>query len=104
MAWYWNLQAKACFYMMAVTRMHTSRGCLGAWGYRGMYAIIAISCLCQEESLKGLGGGGCRLQGLGPAAPPGGELCTTHLGTSTCTPRLKRCHLKNPDQLFRRIR
>ena len=34
--------------------MHTSRGCLGAWGYRGMYAIIAISCLCQEESLKGL--------------------------------------------------
>ena len=34
--------------------MHTSRGCLGAWGYRGMYAIIAISCLCQEASLKGL--------------------------------------------------
>ena len=36
--------------------MHTSRGglCLGAWGYRGMYAIIAISHLCQEESLKGL--------------------------------------------------
>ena len=34
--------------------MHTSRGCLGAWGYRGMYAIIVISCLCQEESLKGL--------------------------------------------------
>ena len=36
--------------------MHTSRVCvcLGAWGYRGMYAIIAISCLCQEESLKGL--------------------------------------------------
>ena len=34
--------------------MHSSRGCLGAWGYRGMYAIIAISCLCQEESLKGL--------------------------------------------------
>ena len=36
--------------------MHTSRGCvsLGAWGYRGMYAIIAISRLCQEESLKGL--------------------------------------------------
>ena len=34
--------------------MHTSRGCLGAWGYRGMYAIIAISCLCREESLKGL--------------------------------------------------
>ena len=34
--------------------MHTSRGCLGAWGYRGMDAIIAISCLCQEESLKGL--------------------------------------------------
>ena len=25
-----------------------------AWGYRGMYAIIAISCFCQEESLKGL--------------------------------------------------
>ena len=24
--------------------------CLGAWGYRGMYAIIAISRLCQEES------------------------------------------------------
>ena len=35
-------------------RLHTSRGCLGAWGYRGMYAIIAISCFCQEESLKGL--------------------------------------------------
>ena len=34
--------------------MHTSRGCLGAWEYRGMYAIIAISCVCQEESLKGL--------------------------------------------------
>ena len=34
--------------------MHTSRGCLGAWGYRGMHAIIAISCLRQEESLKGL--------------------------------------------------
>ena len=36
--------------------MHTSRGCvcLGAWGYRGMYAIIAISRLCQEESLQGL--------------------------------------------------
>ena len=27
---------------------------LGAWGYRGMYAIIAISRLCQEESLTGL--------------------------------------------------
>ena len=36
--------------------MHTSRVCvcLGAWGYRGKYAITAISCLCQEESLKGL--------------------------------------------------
>ena len=36
--------------------MHTSRGCvcLGAWGERGMYAIIAISRLCREESLKGL--------------------------------------------------
>ena len=37
--------------------MHTSRGCVcvwGAWGYRGMYAIIAISRLCREESLKGL--------------------------------------------------
>ena len=34
--------------------MHTSRGCLGAWGYRGMYAIIAISRLCWEERLKGL--------------------------------------------------
>ena len=30
------------------------RGCLGAWGYRGMYVIIAISRFCQEESLKGL--------------------------------------------------
>ena len=28
--------------------------CLGAWGYRGMYAIIAISRLCREESLQGL--------------------------------------------------
>ena len=36
--------------------MHTSRVCvcLGAWGYRGTYVIIAISRLCQEESLKGL--------------------------------------------------
>ena len=34
--------------------MHTSRGCLGAWGYRGMYVMIAISCLCREESLNGL--------------------------------------------------
>ena len=36
--------------------MHTSRVCvcLGAWGYRGMYAIIAISRFCREESLKGL--------------------------------------------------
>ena len=36
--------------------MHTSRVCvcLGAWGYRGMFAIIAISRLCQEESLRGL--------------------------------------------------
>ena len=36
--------------------IHTSRGCvcLGAWGDRGMYAIIAISRLCREESLKGL--------------------------------------------------
>ena len=36
--------------------MHTSRVCvcLGAWGYRGMYAIIAISRLCKEGSLKGL--------------------------------------------------
>ena len=84
--------------------MHTSRGgvCLGAWGYRGMYAIIAISCLCREESLKGLQdqrhstplqlsmrqkiwrhgprtamfqkpGGGCRIQEPGPAAPPPGD-------------------------------
>ena len=36
--------------------MHTSTRCLcpGAWGYRGMYVIIALSRLCQEESLKGL--------------------------------------------------
>ena len=36
--------------------MHTSRVCVcpGAWGYRGMYAIIAISRLCREESLRGL--------------------------------------------------
>ena len=34
--------------------MHTSRGdvCLGVWGYGGMYVIIALSRLCQEESLK----------------------------------------------------
>ena len=34
--------------------MHTTRGhaCLGAWGYRGMHAIIALSRLCREESLK----------------------------------------------------
>ena len=37
--------------------MHTSRGCVClAWGYRGMYAIIAISRLCREESLKGSSG------------------------------------------------
>ena len=36
--------------------MHTSRVCvcLGPWGYRGMYALIAISRLCQEESIRGL--------------------------------------------------
>ena len=36
--------------------MHTSRGCvcLGAWGDRGTYAIIVISRLCREASLKGL--------------------------------------------------
>ena len=28
--------------------------CVQAWGYRGMYAIIVLSRLCQEESLKGL--------------------------------------------------
>ena len=35
--------------------MHTSTGdaCLGVWGYGGMYAIIALSCHCREESLKG---------------------------------------------------
>ena len=35
--------------------MHTSRGdvCLGVWGYGGMYAIIALSCHCREESLQG---------------------------------------------------
>ena len=27
---------------------------LGAWGYRGMYAIIAIPRLCQEERTKGI--------------------------------------------------
>ena len=34
--------------------MHTSRVCvcLWAWRYKGMYAIIAISHPCQEESLK----------------------------------------------------
>ena len=30
------------------------KGVSEAWGYRGMYAIIGISCLCREESLKGL--------------------------------------------------
>ena len=46
----WGL--RATYYYL----MHTSRGCvcLGAWGYRGMYAIIAISRLCPEDSLKGL--------------------------------------------------
>ena len=37
--------------------MHTSWGggvvCLGVWGYGGMYAIIALSHHCREESLKG---------------------------------------------------
>ena len=34
--------------------MHTSSGdvCLGVWGYGGMYAIIALSRPCWEESLK----------------------------------------------------
>ena len=27
--------------------------CLGGWGYGGMYAMIALSCHCREESLKG---------------------------------------------------
>ena len=46
----WGLRATHYYHM------HTSRGCvcLGAWGYRGMYAILAISRLCQEESLQGL--------------------------------------------------
>ena len=25
----------------------------GVWGYGGMYVIIALSCLCREQSLKG---------------------------------------------------
>ena len=35
--------------------MHTSWGvvCLGVWGYGGMYAIIALSRPCREESLMG---------------------------------------------------
>ena len=35
--------------------MHTSWGvvCLGVGGYGGMYAIIALSRPCREESLKG---------------------------------------------------
>ena len=78
--------------------MHTSWGdvCLGVWGYGGMYVIIALSHLCQEESLKGRRGKhaqkrlsavgtmppnplsraegglrGGRIQGPSPAAPPG---------------------------------
>ena len=37
-------------------RTHTSMVCvcLGPWGYRGMYALIAISWLCHEESPRGL--------------------------------------------------
>ena len=53
--------------------MHTSRGCLRAWGYRGMYAIIAISCLCHEESLRVL-----RTEGIVP-------LSTKH-GTTNLAP------------------
>ena len=37
--------------------------CLGVWGYGGMYAIIALSRLCREESLKD-----CRVAPLPP--PP----------------------------------
>ena len=35
--------------------MHTAWGvvCLRVWGYGGMYAIIALSHHCREESLKG---------------------------------------------------
>ena len=41
--------------------------CLGVWGYRGMHAIIAISRLCQEESLKGH-------TRTGPGRPPGAHI------------------------------
>ena len=53
---YWQLGGGGGLRATHYYHMHTSRGwgCLGAWGYRCMYAIIAISCLCQEESLKGL--------------------------------------------------
>ena len=47
-AWLGGLRATHYYHM------HTSRGCLGAWGYGGTYAIIAISCLCREDSLKAL--------------------------------------------------
>ena len=51
---YWQLGRGGGVHATHYYHMHTSRACPGAWGYTGMYAIIAISCLCQEESLKGL--------------------------------------------------
>ena len=48
LGWGGGLRATHYYHMQGVCV------CLGAWGYRGMYAMIAISCLCREESLKGL--------------------------------------------------
>ena len=53
---YWQLSRGEGLCTTHYYHMHTSRVCvcLGPWGYRGMYALIATSRLCQEESLRGL--------------------------------------------------
>ena len=63
--------------------MHTSWGvvCLGVGGYGGMYAIIALSRPCREESLKGrrvaprLGAGGQEAL-TGAKAGPRADVCS----------------------------
>ena len=56
MGGYWQLGGGGGLRATHYYHMHTSRVCvcLGAWGYRGVYAIIAISRLCPEENRKGL--------------------------------------------------
>ena len=56
MGGYWQLGRGGGGCAQPTTTTCIPQGGVWGWVYRGMYAIIAISCLCQEESLKGLGG------------------------------------------------